>query len=161
MTGQLSLRGTYLDPGFVQTKVSGELQLLSVLELSAGYELFTEREGGATDSVGIGQLGIGLQLGSEALGVRLTPGVHYLRFDDTPNGESGGELSARLEAFPGPVVIRFEGRTGVIGETTTRVAAFELGWRFRRAVEVHAGWGGRVLGDVQLLGPRAGLKFWL
>ncbi len=158
---QLSVTTAYLEPNLVQTQFSGALQLLSTLEVSGGYELFSERLEERTDRLGIGRLGIGLELGSPERGVRLVPAVHYLRFNDRSNVEGGAEVSARLEAFPGPVVLRLDGRTGVIGDATTRAVGVDVGWRFANVVELHVGWGGRVIGDVELLGPRGGLRLWL
>ncbi|MEO1170921.1 MAG: hypothetical protein AAFX94_02565, partial [Myxococcota bacterium] len=150
---QLSAAVTDIDAGTRQAAVDAEVQILSRVEINVGYAVYSE----SPDSSHFLAAGIGLPFGSITERVRLVPGVSAVRFD----GQSGAAATGRLEVLPGPFVLRAEGELGRVGERGLRGASFQVGFRPLASLEAFVAWGGRSIGEIDLFGPRAGLRVWI
>lgn len=161
-TGQLAFTGSYLEAGLTNWSARLDVQVASALALIGSYDVFAELLPDDTiDSLGLMTLGVGLDLGSAARGLRFVPFIGYLRLHDASSPDrSGVEAGARMEVFPGPVVLRVDALFGVLGDAETRGVNLELGLRATRSLELYGGWGGRDIGDTSLFGPRVGLRWW-
>ena len=161
-TGQLAFTGSYLEAGLTHWSARLDVQVSSALALIGSYEVFAELLPDDTlDTLGLMTLGVGLDLGSAARGLRFVPFIGYLRLHDASSPDrSGVEAGARMEVFPGPVLLRVDALFGVLGDAETRGVNLELGFRATQSAELYGGWGGREIGGTLLFGPRAGLRWW-